>query len=450
MTYGLTAVGFVAPSIGDLRDQINGSLRAAFGDSIDVGDKSIFGQIVGIFAEQIHSVWEQAEAVNSSQDADKASGASLEGLSALTGTFRPASAYSVVIETLTGLAATVVAAGSVIATTSTAKKFLSLETVVLAAAPAWALSTAYALGDTVVSSSNIYRCTVAGTSANPPPAGTTAVVADGGVTWTYCGPGVAFADVQVRAELTGPVTAYARDLATIVTAVGGLQGAINLLDAAPGRDVGPDSELRLLREQELSEGGNTTIDALRAELLGQADVQAVNIFVNNSDVTDVEGLPPHSVEALVRIAVGPEFDQQIFNLLLNGIAAGVVTHGIHSGFATDDQGTSHLMKFSRPTEQDVYITITCIVDAALFPLDGVDLIKQAIIDWGDLQPNGKNVVASAVSAQAFAIAGMLEVTSCFIGLAPAPVTSTTIPISLRQLAVYDTSRVVVNVTTGVP
>ncbi len=449
MSYGLNSVGFVTPTLSELREQMNADLRASFGDSIDLGDKSAFGQIVGIIAEQIHSVWEQAEAINSSQDADKASGASLEGLSALTGTFRPASAYSVAPVTLTGLALTVVAAGSSISTTSTSKKFLTTENAVFAAAPAWVIATGYVIGDTVTNASKIYRCTVAGTSAVAPTATTTEVV-DGTVTWTYVGAGVAYEDVTARAELTGPVTAYARDLATIVTPTGGWQSVINLLDAAPGRDVAPDAELRLLREQELSEGGNTTIDALRAEILGDPDVLSVNIFVNNSDYTDAEGVPPHSVEALVRIPVGPAFDQRMFDILIDGVACGVRTHGISSGYAVDDQGTSHLMKFSRPIEQNVYATLNVVVDAAFFPGDGIALVKQAVVDWGDQQANGKNVVSSAVSAQAFLVPGMLEVTSCFIGLAPAPVTSTTIPISLRELAVYDTSRVVVNVTIGVP
>lgn len=58
--------------------------------------------------------------------------------------------------------------------------------------PQWAASTAYVRGDIVAnSSSNLYVCTTAGTSAaSPAPTGTTAnaIITDGGVSWVFIGP----------------------------------------------------------------------------------------------------------------------------------------------------------------------------------------------------------------------------------------------------------------------
>jgi hypothetical protein len=77
-------------------------------------------------------------------------------------------------------------------------------------------------------------------------------------------------------------------------------------------------------------------------------------------------------------------------------------------------------------------------------------VEAAIVAYGDAQATGKNAVSSSLVAQCFTVPGVLEVTSLFIGLAPAPVSTATIPISLRELAVYDTSRITVSTSDGVP
>jgi hypothetical protein len=180
------------------------------------------------------------------------------------------------------------------------------------------------------------------------------------------------------------------------------------------------------------------------------------VFFNNTDVTDADGIPPHTVEALVRGPEAPdaEFDQSIFDALLAGVAAGIRTHGsgagLVTGFATDDAGTEHVMKFTRPTEVPIYVDLTVVKDPDEYPVDGDDQIKEAIVAYGDAQNTGKNAVASRIIAAAFGVAGVLDVTACLIDVAPGPVASTTIAISLRQLAVFDTSRVSVTSGDGVP
>ena len=108
------------------------------------------------------------------------------------------------------------------------------------------------------------------------------------------------------------------------------------------------------------------------------------------------------------------------------------------------------MKFSRPDEIEIYVIAEILVDPDLFPSDGADQVEAAIVSFGDAQKTGKNAVASSIAAQCFSVAGVLDVTSLFIDTAPAPAASTTIQIALRELAVFDTSRITVNVTTGTP
>lgn len=454
-TYGLTTEGLITPTTVIIREGLNALLRNTFGASIDTGDRSILGQMTGILAERLASLWEQLEAVNSSQDPDKATGAALEALCALTGTFRPAASFSTVVLTLTGTPTTVVPSGNKSETDSTGKVFVHADSGTITAVSAWAAAT-YALGARVHRGGNVYQCIEPGTSVTGP-TGTAADSTDGGTAhWTFLGAGTGAVDVNAVAELTGPTTAFARDIIVKNTSVAGWDGVINLNDANVGRNQATDGELRLLREQELATGGSSTQAALIAELLEVEGVidNSVYVFVNNTDSTNADGMPPHSVEALVNIPVGADYDQRVFDALLSGVAAGIQTHssgaGAASGYATDSQGTQHLMKFTRPAEVPIYINITVTVDPELFPADGADLIKQAIVVFGDAQRVGKDAVASAISAQAFRVDGVLDVSSCLIDDAPAPATSATVPITLRQLATYDTSRINVTVNNGTP
>lgn len=452
-TYGLTEDGFSTPTVTVLREGLNTLLRNTFGNSLDLGDKSIIGQMTGILAAGFASVWEKMEAVNSASDPDKASGAALEALCALTGTFRPRATYSAVVLTLTGTPTTLVIAGNKSETESTGKVFVHTSNGTITAVPAWVAGT-FALEDRVTRLGAVYECITAGTSVSGP-SGDDDDFTDGGTAhWTYLGQGTGAVDVEALAEETGPITAVARDITVKNTSVGGWDNVINLLDASAGRNAANDGELRLLREQELAMGGSATVNALRAELLEIDGVEGVTIFVNNTDTTNGDGVPPHAIEAMVDIAVGAEEDQLVFDALLAGMPAGVATYssgaGAASGTATDDQGTEHTMKFSRPVDVPIYVNITVTVDADTFPVDGADQIKLAITEWGDIQKTGKDAVSSAIAAQAFGIDGVLDVTACLIDDAPAPATNATVAISLRQRATYDTSRINVTVNTGTP
>jgi hypothetical protein len=74
----------------------------------------------------------------------------------------------------------------------------------------WAASTAFSVGDQVTNGGNLYRCTVAGTSAGSGgPSGTGAGIVDGGVTWNF---------VQAGADMSVDNIAFASGQQFTVTA----------------------------------------------------------------------------------------------------------------------------------------------------------------------------------------------------------------------------------------
>lgn len=447
MPYGLLTTGFAPAPLEAIREEINESLRTAFGASIDLSDESLLGHIAGIMAERLAALWEVAEQVNANQDPDAAGGTGLEALCALTGTFRRDPSPSTVTLTLTGTATTVVGVGSQAATLSTAAVFETTEAGTLVALAAWATGTAYALGDRRTNASRAYVCITAGTSAGSGgPTTTGDDITDNTVHWRYMGEGTAAADVDAECTENGPTVAVSGDITEIVTPVGGWSSVINLLDADEGQGDESDQNLRLRRVAELSSAGEGTPGALRAALLQVPDVTSVTIFYNDTDVTDADGVPPHAVEALVR---GGD-DQDIFDALFANVAAGVATHGTEAGTVTDSEGTTHDVEFTRPDEIDIYVVIDIEYDADEYPADGDDQVKAAIVAHGDTYATGRNVRASAVGSAAFGVAGVLGADVTGIGIAPAPGTTTPITIALRELAVFDTSRITVNSSAVTP
>lgn len=410
---GLTPQGFVPLLIPDIRDGMEADIRTTFYRSLPLGDQTLLGHIIGIISEQAGLLWELGEVNYSSIDPDKATGAALDIICALTGTYRQQPTATTAVETLAGTAGTVVGASWSVATASSGVVFTSLNSVVIALLPVWAATTAFAIGARVTNAGQCFQCTVPGISAG---AGGPSITAfgtqtDNTVTWAWIGLGNAAVDANIVASQTGPIQATAGDITVIQTPVFGLNTAVNLLDAIQGQPLQSDQSLRITREAELSSGGGTTLDSLRAALLKLPGVLSANVFVNNSDVPIAAGsdmsdlLPPHSFETLVRGGTA----QTIVDTIANNLPMGIATHGDLSGTHVDSQGTTETIFYSEPTDINMYIVVNVRTNALLFPADGIIQVTDAIATWGQTLNTDNDVDPSAVGAQAFQVAGVLGV-----------------------------------------
>lgn len=450
--FGVTEAGFIPRSYEDVVAEMQDEVRGFAGESIPLSERTIEGQTIRIVAERVSELWEAEQALDAADDPDSASGADLDATCALTGTIREGERPSMTTLTLTGTPATIVSAGSQAETLSTAVVFETTDDATIAALAAWTITTGYAVDDRATNGGNAYVCITAGTSAGAGgPTTTSDDITDGTVHWRFMGAGTGAVDADAEAVVDGPQVAASGDVTVIDTPVGGWSGVINLRDADLGADEETDESLRVRRELEIGRQGSSPPDAIRAEMLDVGDgtsnpVTSCTVFYNSTDLVDADGMPPHSVEVLVR---GGE-DQDVVDALYDAVAAGIATTGTSVGTATDDEGVDHLVYYSRPEEILIYVDIEVEVDASKFQSGAEDLVKEAIVEFGDGRDTGVDVRASAVSAQAFAVAGVIGVAHCYIDDAPAPAGSATISISRRQLAVFDTSRISVTVTPVTP
>lgn len=443
---GLDSTGLRIPDIDNVIDDINEAMWATFSTTLDLSPVTPLGEFIQIFAERYVVICELIQAVYSSQDPDAATGDALDALAKLTGTLRAAPTESTVNLTLTGTPATLVTEGSR-AANDAGTEFATDDDATIAAVTAWTALTIYTDGQIRTNASRVYIVITPGTSASSGgPTTTAADITDGTVHWKYLGDGTGLITVDATATETGPLSAVAGTITTIVTPVAGWSSVVNQLDADLGTDLETDEDLRARREDEIANAGVSPLDAIRAALLEIDDVTSVTVFQNITDTTNGDGMPPHSVEALV---LGGE-DQDIFDTLHASVAAGIQTHGTESGTVIDSSGTSQAYEFSRPTETEIYIDVVLTYDAQFYPLDGDDQVKAAIVAWGDALPIGRNVAGSAVSAQCFQVAGVLEVTLVELGDSPSPGSTATVAIGSRELALFDTSRITVSSSAATP
>lgn len=452
-TLGLTDTGFVPALIPDIRDGIEADLRTTFYRSLPLGDQTLLGHLVGIIAEQTGLLWELGEANYSAIDPDQATGTALDVICALTGTLRQQPTSSVAVETCCGNDGTVVAGGSGVATASTSQLFTSENSAVISLLDSWVAATPYAVGDRVTNATQCFQCTIAGTSAGSGGPSITAfgTQTDNTVTWAWIGQGTAAVDVTMTSSNTGPITAVAGDLSAIQSPTFGWNTAVNLLDAVEGLALQSDQSLRLTREAELQGAGGTTADALRAALLKLSGVISATIFVNITDTTDGNGLPPHSFETLV---LGGDA-QDIVNTIAANLPMGIATYGGMSGTYTDSEGNVDTIYYSVPADILIFIAAYVNYVAVNYPSDGDTEVQTAILTWGSTFITDEDVDPSAVGAQAFQVPGVKGVPQVLVyndvigtPVAWAGTTSYSSTVGSRSVVTNDGGRCYICVTGG--
>ena len=457
-TYGLTAQGFVPEPFVNVRADISAAVQAQRGASTDVSDGSLLGVLIAVVSEREASLWDLGQVIYSAFDPDAATATAEDAIAALTGTFRAAAMPSTVTETFAGTPTTVVPSGTKWKTASTGAVFATTASATIVALAAWAGTTGYTagaslgLGNRVTNAGNCYECITSGTSAGfGGPTTTAADITDGTAHWKYIGQGTGVVDQLMDSTSNGPIVATAGDLSVVVTPVGGVNSATNLLDAAPGQLVMTDASLRTLRIAELGGSGNSPVDAIRAAVLKVANVTSCTVYANTSDVIDGNGQAPHSVQAV--IVGGAAAD--IAACLWANVAAGINTVGNTSQSTPDSQGLPHTMNWTIPTAVPIYVTVTLKYNSAI-PYGGDAAVQTAIAAFGNAQGIGVNAFAVPLGAQAFTVAGVYNVPRAgslggtLIGLAASPSSDADIAITIFQQATYDTSRIVVSSSGGTP
>jgi hypothetical protein len=390
-TYGLTSsAGFVVPTLDVITAGIVADLQAApgFGPNIDTGPAGPLGQLVAIMAARHLRLWTLTGALYDARDPAMASGPLLDALAAITGTTRTAPSSTVIAVTLGFSKAVTLAPGTyVITDPATATTWRN--TAALVGAP----------GASLV-------CEFMASTTGPTP-------------WTA---GV----TQVNTPIVGVTL-----------------GATSLVQLGAAREL--DAALNVRRVAELAKGGSSNDDAIAAALVANVPfVTYAHVYSNRTGAVDSLGTPPNSFQAVFYDGPTPVASlDAIAQVLWNEGPAGVTAYGSTSGTATDSNGTTHTVAFTRVAPVAVYVSIQVARDAT-FPANGLALVQAAVVaKAAAMLTVGKPAVALALESAALSVPGVLDVSSFTLGFSAAPVGAVNLSITALQCAYLPSANVTV-------
>ncbi len=424
-SFGVLTTGFSKKTRQNIIDEIVASILADISPNLNTTSTSVLGQFIGVHADQLSEDWDVLEDVYLNQYPDSAFGASLEGVGSITGATKLVATESTVSLFCTGTATTVLALGRQ-ARVPSGGIFQTDALATIALASIWTITTAYAVGDIRSNDTptNIYRCTIAGTSAGSGgPTGEGTAIVDGTVTWRYMGDGDGSVVVAATATVTGPTVGLAFQVTEIVTAVSGWDNVTNLLDAVLGTDIETDAAFRIRRELLLTLSGKGTVDTIRAKLLLVTGVTAAIVFENTTDVVDSNGVPAHGIEAVVLGGTDLAIAQAIFD----DKAAGIETFGADiTEVIVDDAGNSHTINGSRADPVEMFIDITVVTDGN-YPADGDTQVATLLANLDLVLGIGDDVIYLVSQAAALSacdgVSGVIDITVFQLDKRPVAVTA---------------------------
>lgn len=248
-------------------------------------------------------------------------------------------------------------------------------------------------------------------------------------------------DVTATCTTEGAVTLGTSELSVILTPTLGWQGVSNGSNLpAVGAPVESDAALR--RRQAASTGLTATTPraAIQAAIANVAGVTAVVVFNNDTGTTDGNGIPSHSISAVVEGGDPTAVATAIFNKKSEGTG----TFGTTSITVIDQNGVPDTINFFEVAFTNIWAIIT-VTPLAGFNATIGDAIVAAVVAYINSLPIGGTVVyftlAGIATLQNTPFAGTFAVESVTIGTAPSPVSTSDIPITFNHRAATITADV---------
>lgn len=239
----------------------------------------------------------------------------------------------------------------------------------------------------------------------------------------------------------GKISSTANSLTVIKTPVIGWDTVTNILAATEGSLTETDEELRIRFNNTKFEKSINILDALYSALKNIEGVENVAVYENDTSVTDVNGLPPHSVSPIV---LGGD-DDTIANTIWDNKPYGIQSYGNTTVNIIDSQGFTRPINFKRPTPIFVYVVISLTTEDS-FPADGIDLIKAQIIEYTKENFTvGEDVVYSRLYTPINVVEGH-QINSLTIGLSPSPVGTSNIVIAYDAISQFTAANILITVS----
>ena len=317
LTAQVTATGIVAPDYDDILAQLQNAFYQIYGTDSDLDPDSQDGQFLSILAQAIYDNNQLAVAIFNAFSPVSAQGAGLSSVVKINGIRRKVPTSSTCNVTCVGVYGTIVTGGVV-------GDNLNLGT-------QWAL--------------NSFTIPIGGTIV-----------------------------VEATCTTEGAVAAAPGTLTNILTPTLGWQNASNASSAVLGSPVENDAELRQRQSVSTSLSALTPLESIFAAIANVTGVERLQVYQNDTDTTNGNGIPAHSISAVVE---GGD-PVAICTAIVDTKGPGTGTYGTTSEVIIDTNGVPNTINFY------VLAEVIVTVDITLAPLTGwssstANLVSAAVL-----------------------------------------------------------------------
>lgn len=238
-------------------------------------------------------------------------------------------------------------------------------------------------------------------------------------------------DVTATAQVQGAIAAPASTINIIDTPILGWQTANNAASALPGAPVETDAALRRRQAASTTLSSRTPPLAISAALANLAGVQRSIVYENNTNAADANGIPAHSIAAVVQ---GGDLTR-IATTIEEKKSPGTGTAGTTTIVVNDPGGLPIAINFYVLAITDIFMTVT------IHPLNGYNSgmnaqIQQALFAFLNSLPIGDSVFYNWLFAPATLNGNIaFRVTVLTVGIAANPVGTVDVAVPFNKAAI---------------
>jgi uncharacterized phage protein gp47/JayE len=380
--------GISAPDFNTILSSLQASFQSIFGSDIYIDPDSQDGQQIAIFAQAISDSNNATIATFNSFSPGFAQGEGLSSVVKINGIRRLFPSFSTAVGTVVGIAGTVITNGVVVDTNGNQ----------------WTLPAVVTI------------------------------------------PGGGSISVTVTAANPGNIVAPAGSISQINTPTRGWQTFTSTADAAPGNPVETDAALRQRQAVSTSLPAETPLQALLGALSNLSGVGRVAVYENATGTTDVNGLPEHSISAVV--SGGNVTD--IVTTIGQKKTPGARTYGTSSGtYADPVTGIITTINYNALTNDVIKVAITGTAGNGYSTLIAAE-IQNAVAAYINSLAIGQDVQFTRINAPAYlngAFDGLsYEITGITIALGSGSPGTVDIPIAYNAAATCIPSNVTIAIS----
>lgn len=332
------ASGFHYPSYDDIKQELIEEMKRIYGQDLYLENDSQDYQMISAFALKIYDTYQAIELDYNNRSVKTAIGTALDTLVKNNGITRKKASYSTVKLTITGEPNTNIIGGQA--------KDSSDNT--------WALSEYYV---TIPASGTI--------------------------------------DVDATCTKLGDITTNVNTITKIVNPTKGWLSVTNKAIPIPGQPVETDEQLRKRQSISVANPSQTVIESTEGAIAAIEGVTRYRVYENDTSITDSNGIPSHSISAVVEGGTDKEIAQAIY--LRKGPGCG--TYGNTTVQLIPRSTVPVNIKFSRPSYLDIDVQVK-IKALTGYNNDVENAILEQVRYYLSILEIGQNVYISSIWAVA--------------------------------------------------